>query len=101
MVRYGTSVGGLLSQLAARAKALRLAENLTQQQLAARAGVGVMTVKRFEASGLATLENVVRMALALRAEQPLDALFERAPYASIDDAIAAPTKPRRRVRRGR
>jgi transcriptional regulator with XRE-family HTH domain len=102
MARYGRSPRDVVDALAARARGLRLTQNLTQQQLAARAGIGLRTVKRFEQTGHATLDSVVRIALALRAEAPFDALFEGPEYASLDEALAAPTDtPRQRARRTR
>lgn len=90
----------ILAALGERARQLRIASALTQADLAARAGVGVATVQRFEASGHASLDSVVRLAIALRAESSLDALFAAPRFATLDEAIAAPrTRERRRVRK--
>ena len=92
----------VLRALGARARALRLLRELGQEQLAQRAGVGVATVQRFESSGHATLENVYRIALALRADAAFAQLFEAPPYASIDEALTRPAKvARQRARRRR
>jgi transcriptional regulator with XRE-family HTH domain len=80
----------VLLALAGRARALRLLRNLSQKEVAERAGVGVMTVHRFEKRGHASIENVLRIAVALGAEGGLDALFELPKYRSLDEALARP-----------
>ena len=61
-----------------------------QEELARRAGVGIATVRRFEKTGNASIENVLRIATALNAESAFEKLFEAPPYASIDAALAQP-----------
>ena len=41
----------VMQRTAQRAKALRLAQNITQQELADKTGIAVGTVKRFEKTG--------------------------------------------------
>jgi transcriptional regulator with XRE-family HTH domain len=52
-------------ELAARFKARRLAMNLTQEGLAARSGVSWSSLKRFEHTGLVSLEALLRLGLVL------------------------------------
>ncbi len=66
-----------------------------QAELADRAGVGVATVHRFETTGSATLENVLRIATAMNAEAVLEKLFAPPPYASLDEALARPDAGKR------
>ena len=87
-----------LSDLAARLRVLRLAADLTQAGLAARAGVSRASLRRFEATGQIALESLVRLALALGRERDLDALLAPPPLASLDEIIDA-RPPRRRGRR--
>ena len=62
--------------------------------------VGVATVIRFERTGRASFENVLRIARALRAEDSFERLFEMPPYTSLDEALKEPDQQRpRRVRR--
>ena len=97
-----SSARATLKAMAERARALRLLANLKQDDVAARAGVGVMTVRRFERSGRASIENVLRSAHALRAEASFDELFKPPEYASLDEALERPqTLARRRVRRAK
>jgi transcriptional regulator with XRE-family HTH domain len=63
---------------------------LSQAELAARAGVGVATIHRFEKTGTASIENVLRIATALRVETVFDKLFEAPAYTSLDEALARP-----------
>jgi transcriptional regulator with XRE-family HTH domain len=95
MISYGISFDDRLAALGARARGLRQAQRLTQSELAQRAGVGEATVKRFEASGTATLENALRLATALGADAAFDQLFAAPRYASIDEALAAESPPQR------
>ena len=91
-----------LAALARRARGLRLLSNLKQSDVARRAGVGLMTVRRFERTGKASIENVLRIAQALRAESGFDALFEEPEYASLDEAVDRPRRlQRQRVRRAK
>ncbi|HWO19151.1 MAG TPA: helix-turn-helix transcriptional regulator [Kofleriaceae bacterium] len=103
MEHYGLSYQEILRAIGARTKQLRLMRNLRQAELAAHAGIGLGTVHRFEKTGSASLENVLRIAMALHAEQAFDKLFEAPPYASLDEALARPeiTKRQRAPRQRR
>lgn len=89
MIDYGAYTE-VLRNLGQRARQLRLTRGLKQEELARRAGIGVATVRRFEKSGSASIENVLRIATALVAEQGFESLFEPPPYASIDEAFERP-----------
>jgi transcriptional regulator with XRE-family HTH domain len=90
----------VLRALGARARQLRLIRELKQEELAARAGVGVATVQRFEKTGAASLASALRIATALHADAGFERLFEAPPYASIDEALARPEASTRvRIRR--
>lgn len=93
----------LISGLGLRIKRRRLAIGLTQIDAAARAGVAYRTWRRLEAEGKASIEDLVRAAIALRCEQDLGALFPEPPATSMEallkqqKAIEA-AAPRRRLR---
>ena len=55
----------VMLQTAQRAKALRLEQNITQQELAGKAGIAVGTVKRFEKTGEVQFNHLLRIALVL------------------------------------
>jgi transcriptional regulator with XRE-family HTH domain len=96
------SYGARLRSLGERARALRIAADLQQKELAARAGITPGTVVRFEATGRASVENVLRIATALGADDAFEQLFAPPKYRSIDDALAEPAaRARQRVRRRR
>jgi transcriptional regulator with XRE-family HTH domain len=61
----------VLAELGARVAVWRLERGLTQEQLAARAGIGRATLQRLEAGGSVQLTSVVKL---LRAFGMLDAL---------------------------
>ena len=100
MIGYGSSYKEVLRALGQRARDLRLARNLRQDEVAERAGVGLATVQRFERLGTASLESALRIATALRAEAAFDALFQPPTYRSIDEALQGSESPmRQRVRK--
>ena len=69
--------------------------NLRQEELAQRAGVGIATVRRFEKTGTASIENVLRIATVLSVERAFEDLFEAPPYTSLDEALTQPDSTRR------
>jgi transcriptional regulator with XRE-family HTH domain len=89
-----------LAAVGSRARELRILRGLQQAELASRAGLTRGTVVRFEQTGRASLENVLRIAAALGAEGPFDELFAPPRYRTLDEALARPAaRKRRRVRR--
>lgn len=92
---YARPYRDTLRDLGRRARELRLLRNVQQAELARRAGIGVATLQRFEKTGTASLETVLRIATALHAEQAFDKLFEAPPYASMDEALARPQRAQR------
>lgn len=86
-------------ELAARAKARRLALNLTQEGLAKRSGVPAPTLKRFEHTGLISLESLLKLALVLDALEDFEKPFtgNTSLPRSLDDLLKKPA-PRRKGR---
>jgi transcriptional regulator with XRE-family HTH domain len=62
--------------LASRVKAKRLALNLTQQSLSERSGVSYGVLKKFERTGLISLESLLKLALSLNALEDFHDLFK-------------------------
>ena len=56
-------------EIGLRLARLRLARNVTQIDLAEKAGIGVRTLRRFEAGDPSTLDTFLRVAAALDLEQ--------------------------------
>lgn len=65
--------------LGERLKKRRLIQNLTQTELANKAGVGVSTIARIESGQSGTLDNVVRIAIGLGMINEFAELFNLPP----------------------
>ena len=86
--------------LAGRAKALRLLRGWTRKTLAQRAGVSAASLTRFETTGKASLELVLRVAHALSRLEEFAQLFQPPPARSIEELerrAAAPSRKRGRI----
>ncbi|CAE6739882.1 helix-turn-helix domain-containing protein [Paraburkholderia haematera] len=66
-------------ELGQRLRTQRLAQNLQQSELAARAGVSERAVRNLERTGKATLESLLRVAMALGLAGSLSPLFDYQP----------------------
>ena len=64
---------------------LRKRKKITQKQLAARSGVSLGSLKRFEQSGEISLQSLTKIAIALDVENELEDLFNNVPFASIEE----------------
>ena len=85
----------MAADLGKRLQTRRLARNLTQEGLAARSGVALGTLKRFEAKGSISLVSFIRLAVALGEEAPLDQLLADPEFETLDQVLAAPTTRKR------
>ena len=74
-------------QIAARVKARRLELNLTQEGMAARAGLKFATYRRFEQTGEISLKGLLQIGFALNILSEFDALFAQKQYKSLDDVL--------------
>ena|ERR1035437_41261 len=82
--------------IASRVKSRRLELNLTQNGLAARAGVNIETYRKFERTGEISLQNLVKLAIALDMTTDFNTLFVQKQYQSLDDLLNAETSIRKR-----
>ena len=71
---------------------LRKRKKITQKQLAARSGVSLGSLKRFEQIGEISLQSLTKIAIALDVENELEGLFDNVPFASIEEVINEQTK---------
>ena len=71
---------------------LRKRKKITQKQLAARSGVSLGSLKRFEQIGEISLQSLTKIAIALDVENELEDLFDNVPFASIEEIINEQTK---------
>lgn len=86
-------------EIAASARARRLARNLTQDELARRSGVAIATLRRFESGGAASLSTVLAIAEALEALDGFSTLFPLPEAKSLDELDASARRRRRAVGR--
>jgi len=93
--------GKIMQKIAERVKRNRLELNLSQSALAARSGVSLGSLKRFEQSAEISLKNLVMLAIALNATQEFSSLFSGKQYKSIDELLTkdkAKTAKRGRIK---
>ena len=83
--------------VAARAKQRRVALQLTQAELAQKAGMPLATYRRFEQKGQITLLGLLRIAFALDCLDDFKVLFASQSWATMDDMLKQ-VKPGQRVR---
>ena len=94
-----TSDQAALQEIGERLAAFRLVRNLTQQQVADQAGLGLRTVQRLESGAAAThLSGFLRVCRVLGLLDQLDALIP-APVASPMAQLKARTAGRQRATR--
>ncbi len=73
------STNEIAREFGARLRAHRLAQNLQQNELAARAGVSDRALRNFERSGRGSLDLFIRVAMALGLVESMSSLFELKP----------------------
>jgi transcriptional regulator with XRE-family HTH domain len=83
-------------ELGRRLTAIRLAQNLSQRQLADRAGLGLRTIQRLELGAAATqLSGLVRVCRALGLMDRLDQLMAEPPPSPLAELRLKENKRRR------
>lgn len=90
----------ICQEIGRRLRIQRLAQALSQEELAVRAGVSTGTVKNIEGRGRASLESVIRLAVALGLADELAPLFLLR-VSSIADMQQAEAAERQRAPRQR
>lgn len=88
----------IIQEIAARAKARRLALDLTQEGLASRSGVPLSTLKQFEHTGKTSLEALLAISLALGTTHEFDGLFvteQSSAGLSLDELMKTPKQRKR------
>jgi transcriptional regulator with XRE-family HTH domain len=84
-----------------RVRALRLARNLSQQELARMTGASLSSIRRFESGGQGGFDLVARIAVALQATDGLEPLFLLPQQTIAQTEIAAQAMRRKRARKSR
>jgi transcriptional regulator with XRE-family HTH domain len=87
--------------IGARGRALRLARNLSQQELARMTGASLSSIRRFEARGQGAFDLAARIAIALQATDGLDCLFALPQQTIAQAEAAAQVALRQRARKSR
>ena len=82
-------------ELASRVKNRRLAQNLTQEGLAARSAVPFGTLKKFERTGQIALVSFIRLVTALGDEAALENLLLEQKFETLDEVLDIRKKPKR------
>lgn len=91
-----TNPSGVAAQIAARVKSRRLELNLTQEGMAARAGLKFATYRRFEQTAEISLRGLLQVAFALNALSDFDSLFAQKQYQSLDEVLNQQAVKRKR-----
>lgn len=81
-----TKPGEVVKLLCDRLRKERLSQQMTQAEVAARAGIGVNTVSNLESGKNVGFENVVRVAMVLGRFRELEALF-KPKVETLDDIL--------------
>lgn len=106
MTAYTANIANILAPddvariLAERVKALRLIRGWTQATLAHRAGVTLASYRRFETTGKASLELVLKVAHALGRLDEFADLLKPPPASSIEELAAQSASPKPKRKRG-
>lgn len=88
----------MLLKVAERAKAKRLALNLSQKTLSAKSGVSHGVIKKFERTGQISLGSLLKLALPLNALKDFNQLFIPSPpeeALTLDELIHQDTARKR------
>ncbi len=75
------------NDIANRMVRLRKRKKITQKALAAKSGVSLGSIKRFEQIGEISLQSLTKLAIALEVEEELETLFDSVPFQSIEEVI--------------
>ena len=74
-------------ELVEKIKQHRKKLKISQTQLAAKSGVSLGSIKRFEAKHEISLNSFIKILIALNLERDLENLFTQKSYNSIDEVI--------------
>jgi transcriptional regulator with XRE-family HTH domain len=90
----------LAKRLGMRIRRRRRQLGLTQVDAAERAGVTYRTWRRLERDGRASIDDLVRAALALRCEKEIEGLFPELAAQNMDELLARESRDARAHRQG-
>lgn len=93
-----SSSSSICKAIGDRCKLIRLAKNLTQQQLADMVGASLSSMRRFESQGQGSLEMFVKITQALQVVQQLEPLLNQQEISIAELEKQQMTQPRKRAR---
>ena len=79
------SPSNMAAEVAKRAKAMRLAQNMSQRSMAERSGVSEASLKRFERTGEVAFASLLKVSAVLGCMDDFGALFAPREAVSIDE----------------
>ena len=65
----------------------RIEKNLTREQVAAKSGVAVSNIIRFEQKGLISLKNLIGIAMALGYTSEIKGVFSQPKYSTMEELL--------------
>lgn len=74
-------------RLADKIKAIRKRKKITQKQLAARSNVSYASLRKFEETGMISLESFIKLTMELGVVSEINALFSHPVYNSIEEVL--------------
>lgn len=92
----GRSPCDVAKAIAVKVRSRRLELNLTQEGLAAKAGLKFATYRRFEQTGEISFKGLLQIGFALNALSDFDELFARKQYQTLDDVLNEQSASRKR-----
>lgn len=80
-----TDPDDIARQMAGDFRQRRIEKNLTREQVAAKSGVAVSNLARFEQKGLISLKNLISLAMALDYVSEMKGIFSVPKYATMEE----------------
>lgn len=77
----------IAQQLAMDFRARRVEKNLTRRDMAARSGVALSNIVRFEQKGLISLNNLISLAISLNYAGEIKNIFAAPKYSTMDELL--------------
>lgn len=80
-----TDPDDIARQMAGDFRQRRIEKNLTREQVAAKSGVAISNLARFEQKGLISLKNLISLAMALDYVSEIKGIFSVPKYATMEE----------------
>lgn len=80
-----TDPDDIARQMAGDFRQRRIEKNLTREQVAAKSGVAISNLARFEQKGMISLKNLISLAMALDYVSEIKGIFSVPKYATMEE----------------